>query len=269
MTKENQFKKILKEYNYKLHSGDIVAGKVIHSEKIGFLVDIGTEKIGYLPKEEIIISLKSKIHNNLILINTIRDFFIIAENMNTKKYILSIKRLDYIRTWKRIKQIYIEDVIFNLKITYINKGGIITYFEGIQGFVPKSHICFVKKKSRVESITTKNIKCKILTINENKNQLILSNKSAELKLSLHKFKIGELLYGQIVLIKPYGLFMNIYGIKALLHISEIGEINNNNIIFIKNQFIKIKIIHLNIKNGQVSVSLRHVKNMINHHQQCQ
>nr|YP_010851312.1 ribosomal protein S1 [Aphanocladia delicatula]WGH14143.1 ribosomal protein S1 [Aphanocladia delicatula] len=270
MTKENQFKEILKKYNYKLHSGDIVAGKVIYNEKIGFLVDIGTEKIGYLPKEEIIINIKNRINTNLMLMNTTRDFFIIEENMNTKKYILSIKRLDYIRTWKRIKQIHIEDIIFNLEINYINKGGIITYFEGIQGFIPKSHISFVKEKLSIKSINTKNIKCKILTINENKNQLILSNKSAELKLSLHKFKIGELLYGQVLLIKSYGLFINVYGIKTLLHRSEIEEIDNNNSnkIFSKDQFIKIKIIHLNIKNGQVSASIRNVKNIINHHQQC-
>nr|WGH13747.1 ribosomal protein S1 [Lophurella pseudocorticata] len=265
-TGKNKFAEILKQYHYELHSGDIVAGTVIHHEKIGFLVDIGTKKVGYLPKEELIINLKNTTHSNLMLIHTTRDFFLITENTNTKQYILSVKRLDYIRAWKRIKQIYLEDIIFNLKICYINKGGIITYLEGIQGFIPKSHICIMKNKLSIEPIKKNNIKCKILTISESKNQLILSNKSAQLKLSLHKFKIGQLLYGQVIILKSYGLFVNIYGIKALLHVSEIGETNiNNNPILIKDQFIKVKIIHLNNKHGQVSVSIRHLKNITNHH----
>nr|YP_010618782.1 Ribosomal protein S1 [Rhodomelopsis africana]WAX02795.1 Ribosomal protein S1 [Rhodomelopsis africana] len=257
INRKSKFAEILKKYNYRLHSGDIVAGTITHNEKIGFLVDIGTEKIGYLPKEELIINFKNTIHNNLMLINTTRDFFLITENINTKQCILSIKRLDYIRAWKRIKQIYIEDIVFELKIHYINKGGIITYLEGIQGFIPRSHIC---------CITKHNIKSKILTINDNKNQLILSNKSAQLKISLHKFKIGEILYGRIITSQSYGLFMDIYGIKALLHISEISNVKYNTKTFIKGKLIKVKIIHLNMKHGQVSVSTKQVKNIANHHQ---
>nr|YP_010619946.1 Ribosomal protein S1 [Symphyocladia marchantioides]WAX03959.1 Ribosomal protein S1 [Symphyocladia marchantioides] len=254
----NQFAEILKKYNYQLHSGDIVAGTITHNERIGFLVDIGTEKVGYLPKEELIIDFKNTLQDHLMLINTTRDFFLITENINTKQHILSIKRLDYIRAWKRIKQIYIEDIIFNLPIHQINKGGIITYLEGIQGFIPKSHIYCIKKHT---------IKSKILTINDNKNQLILSNKSAELATSLHKFKIGEIIYGKITMLKSYGLFIDLYGIKALLHVSEIGNINYKNKMLIKGKFMKVKIIHLNKKHGQVSVSIQQLKNITNHHQQ--
>nr|YP_010618977.1 Ribosomal protein S1 [Deltalsia parasitica]WAX02990.1 Ribosomal protein S1 [Deltalsia parasitica] len=258
ITRKNKFAEILKQYNYTLHSGDIVAGTITHNEKIGFLVDIGTKEVGYLPKEELIINLKNTIQNHLILINTTRDFFLVTKNINTQQCILSIKRLDYIRAWKRIKQIYIEDIVFQLPIHQINKGGIITYLEGIQGFIPKSHI---------SDITQHTIKSKILTINDDKNQLILSNKSAQLKVSLHKFKIGELLYGKITMLKSYGLFVNIYGIKALLHISEIGNVNYNIERFIQGKLIKVKIIHLNMKHGQISVSIKKLTNITNHHQQ--
>nr|YP_010619752.1 Ribosomal protein S1 [Tayloriella tenebrosa]WAX03765.1 Ribosomal protein S1 [Tayloriella tenebrosa] len=256
--RKNKFAEILKQYNYQLHSGDIVAGTITHNETIGFLVDIGTEKVGYLPKDELIINCKNTIANHLLFINTTRDFFLVTENINTQQFILSIKRLDYIRAWKRIKQVYIEDIVFNLPIHRINKGGIITYLEGIQGFIPKSHISCINKN---------NITYKILTINENKNQLILSNKSAQLKISLHKFKIGELLYGTIKMLKSYGLFINIYGIKALLHVSEMENINNNTQMFVIGKLIKVKIIHLNKKHGQVSVSTRKLKDIANRHPQ--
>jgi len=257
----NIFAEILKKYNYQLHSGDIVAGTVISIEKLGFLVNIGTEKAGYLPKEETTIHIRKNNNYNIQILNTTRDFFLITENKHKKQHILSIKRLDYIRAWKRIKQIYFEDVILKLTIQYTNKGGLITYLEGIQGFIPNSHICYKEKNHK--------IKCKILEINENKNQLIFSNKSAQLKLSLHKFKIGELIYGKIILLKSYGLFIEIYGVKALLHISEIGNLYKKEYmqVFKVNSLIKIKIIHLNIENGQISVSIRKLNNIAIHHQQ--
>nr|YP_009398344.1 ribosomal protein S1 [Thaumatella adunca]ARW67530.1 ribosomal protein S1 [Thaumatella adunca] len=256
--KNNKFAEILQKYKYNLHSGDIVAGTIIHSEKKGLLINIGTKNSGYLPKEEIELVSKKNI-NNLLLINMTRDFFLITQNTYTKQYILSIRRLDYIRAWKRIKQFYLEDIIFNTQISYINKGGIITYLEGIQGFIPKSHLYIEQKK---QTFNKKNyIKYKILDINENKNQLILSNKSANLTLLKHKFKIGEILYGKITIINSYGLFLNIYGIRALLHISEIGSkyIKSLNILFKNKKLIKVQIIHINIKQGKISVSTRNIK----------
>nr|YP_009397328.1 ribosomal protein S1 [Thuretia quercifolia]ARW66514.1 ribosomal protein S1 [Thuretia quercifolia] len=262
--KENQYNNfayLLKKYNYQLNPGDIVAGTVIYQEKKGFLVNIGDETSGYLPMEEINLDLVNNNKEKNFFINKTRDFFLIKHNIDLKQYILSIKRLEYIRGWKRIKQIQLEDVIFNLKIKHINKGGIITYLEGIQGFIPKSHIYLHMNNNHNTELKNKKIKCKLLVVNEQKNQLILSSKSAILKLSKHKFRIGEIIYGKIVKIKSYGLFIEVYGIIALLHISEIGfkYIQNINDIFYLGKLIKIKIIHIDTKQGRISVSKRNIK----------
>nr|CRF40209.1 Ribosomal protein S1 [Laurencia snackeyi] len=256
--KHNSFANILQKYRYNINSGDIIAGTVIHKESFGFLVNIGTEVAGYLPQEEI--KIKSNTNDNenyLFLINTTREFFLMAKNTNNKQPILSIKRLEYIRAWKRIKQMYIEDIMVNLKIEYFNKGGIITYLENIQGFIPKSQIEIKVEKFREINY----IHCKIFSINEQRNQLILSNRSAVFLLCKHKFKLGELSYGKIIMTKPYGMFLNIYGIKALLHKSEIKLNQNKDIesIFKIGKLIKVKIIHINNKRGQLSVSQRNLK----------
>nr|QCI05931.1 ribosomal protein S1 [Dasysiphonia japonica] len=256
MTKvNNSFEKILKKYNYRLNSGDIVAGTIIYKESHGFLVNIGDKILGYLPQEETNIIIDYN-NNKNFLINITREFFLIKHNEDRKQYILSIKRLEYIRSWKRIKQLQLENIIFNLKIHYSNKGGLITYLENIQAFIPKSHTL-----DQNNQFKNYEIKCKILITDEQKNQLILSNKSAILQLSIHKFRLGELLYGSIVKIKNYGLFVKIYNTIALLHISEVGYkyINDLNKIFYIGKLIKIKIMHINIKQGRLSVSKRNIK----------
>nr|YP_009395267.1 ribosomal protein S1 [Bryothamnion seaforthii]ARW64035.1 ribosomal protein S1 [Bryothamnion seaforthii] len=258
----NKFAKILKRYKYNLNTGDIVAGTILHEEHSGFLVNIGTQTAGYLPKEELEIASKSIFNNNLSLINATREFFLLTTHIDNKQCILSIKRLEYMRAWKRIKQIYLEDVLFTLNIKYVNKGGCITYLEGIQGFIPRSHINLTRRKEIKKTlIYNKTIECKLLTASEQKNQLILSNISALLNLCIHKFKLGELVYGQIILIKSYGLFIDVYGIKALLHISEIGSkyIKNIDFFFYIGKMIKVKIIYINSKHGKISVSRRNLK----------
>lgn len=257
----NKFTKLLTQYKYNINKGDIVAGTIIYQEKSGFLINMGTQIAGYLPREEITINSYAYSCTDTFLVNLTREFFLISKHTNTNQPILSIKRLEYIRAWKRIKQLYLEDTLIKIKIKYINKGGLIIYLEGIQGFIPKSHI-EIKNKDLIHcKISETYLNCKILTLNEQKNQLILSNKKAMLTSAKHKFKLGEIVYGKIISIKSYGIFLEIYGIKALLHISEIGPkyIKNMNTFFHLNKLIKIKIIHINIKQGKLSVSKRHMK----------
>nr|WCH56413.1 ribosomal protein S1 [Hypnea sp.] len=256
---ENNFAFVLNAYKYNVNLGDIVAGTIFNMEKQGFLVDIGTPIVCYLPCEE-----TSLIQNNLKSINylnyinnTTREFFILAYNKNTQQLILSIKRLEYIRAWKRIKQIESEDILLNLYISSRNKGGIITIIEGIQGFIPNSHIGPINKKilSRKQYI-----QCKLLLAEEKNNKIILSHKKAILSIVSKRLKIGDIVNGKIIKIEKYGVFIEIYNILSLLHISEIGNQNITNIdhIFKLGDTVKVKILHIDMQQVRISVSMRNI-----------
>lgn len=247
------FASLLNKYKYKLNIGDITAGIIFSKEKKGFLVDIGEPIVAYLPIDEISIN-KSNVTNPII--NNSREFFILAYNRTLRQLIVSIKRLEYIRGWQRIKQINKEDITSNLYIENINKGGLITHLEGIQGFIPNSHITDIQAKP---SLIYQRLKCKILFINEKTNTIIFSNKRATLKELLNTISMGQIVNGTINKIQNYGIFINIYGFTALLHISEIGKENLNNIeIFHIGNTIKVQIIHIDIQQGRLSVSRRNL-----------
>jgi len=256
---------ILKQYNYNLHPGDIVAGTIFNKEKQGLLVNIGDTIAGYLPLEEISLNFNDNKNTEKLLYIT-REFFIVAYNIQKKQLVLSIKRLEYIRAWQRIKQINEENIIFNLKVINLNKGGIITYVEGLQAFIPNSHIL----QTNINKIQNSNqtIKCKLLITDEKNNQIILSNKSALLNISQHRFRVGEIVYGKIKKIKNYGIFVKINNIIALLHISEIGSkyIKDLSKSFQIEDTIKVKIIHIDLKQGRLSLSKKNMY-QINLHQQ--
>ena len=159
-----EFEYVLDKYSYNLNPGDIVAGTIFNKETKGFIVDIGVNIAGYLPEDEL--ELNKKVENyKTDLINQTREFFILAKNEKSEQLILSIKRLDYIRAWKRIKQIEKEDIIIETSIAHINKGGILIKLEGLAGFIPNSHI--VKTNQSTHSVNNI-IKCQLLIANEKK-----------------------------------------------------------------------------------------------------
>lgn len=257
------FGSMLSQYNYNLHPGDIIAGTIFSQECKGFLVDIGANIAGYLPIEEVSLSTKIQNYSIKYLNNETREFFIIAYNKQLKQLLLSIKRLEYIRAWKRIKQLENENITLYLNKSDINKGGILTVVEGLQGFIPNSHIS--KQIYKDQCIT-----CKILLADEKINKLILSNKKAILDNFNKRFKIGDMVNGQIIKIEPYGVFIQINGIPALLHISEIGykKIEDIHKIFNIGDYIQVKIIHIDIERARLSVSRRNMNLIpINHHPQ--
>nr|QVY58337.1 30S ribosomal protein S1 [Kappaphycus striatus] len=256
---ESNFASVLKEYQYNLNVGDIVAGTIFNQEHEGFLVDIGTNVVGYLPIEEV-----SMLHYNYTnkkafdkITNMTREFFLLAYNKESQQLILSIKRLEYIRAWKRIKQIENEDTILDIPIYNRNKGGIITSLEGIKGFIPNSHLELMTTTVLEENTC---IKCKVLIADEKHNKLILSHKKAILSIVASKLKTGNTVNGKIIKIEDYGIFITVYGITSLLHISEIRNNNINNLkqIFNIGDLITVKILHIDMKQGRISVSQRSI-----------
>ena len=242
---------LLKKYNYNIQVGDVITGIIFSKEKQGYLVDIGTPIAAYLPKEEISIFIQKQTD---IEVNLAQEFFILAQDLQKNTIILSTKRLLYIRSWTRIRQLNTEDIVIQAKITGINKGGLLVELENIQGFIPKSHLCYITK---VDTLLNTTIMCKCLIANEQSNQLILSNRAAVLEKYLHKLKVGTIVDSTVIALKSYGAFVSIYNIPALLHISEIeiNKINN----FVIGQIIAVQIIHIDIKQGRLSVSRRYLK----------
>jgi len=247
------FASLLNRYKYKLNIGDITGGTIFSEEKEGFLVDIGEAIAGYLPKDEISIN---KYNITIPRINNSREFFILAYNKKSQQLILSIKRLEYIRGWERIKQLKKEDLTINLHINKINKGGILTTIEGIQAFIPNSHINRFELK---KSLINKKIKCKLLFIHEKTNKIIASNKRAILTNMLSNIYLGKITTGKINSIKNYGIFIDVNGFLGLLHISEIENENlyNTDLFFVGN-VISIQIIHIDTKQARLSVSRKYI-----------
>lgn len=247
---QRKFAYVLHKYQYNLHLGDIVAGTIFSKELAGALVDIGATNAAFLPKEEISIKNDQKSSFNT---NETYEFFILTYNTNSSQLILSIRRLEYLRIWERIKQLQEEDIIIYANVVGKNNGGLLVNLDGIKGFLPNSHIANLETK---EALINTRIPLKFLIVDEKLNQLIFSQRRAIL--TLNNFIIGSIVNAKVVKIKYYGIFVKIQNIQALLHISEIPRINTCQLeqTFPIDSTLKVMILHIDNKQGRLSVSIK-------------
>lgn len=246
------FAQVLNKYQYHFNVGDVIAGTIFSRETRGYLVDIGADNAAYLPNDEIYLKTQKK----YIELNQHerQEFFILAYNEPTQQLVLSLRRLNYLIAWDRVKQLSHENIIIKVPIISLNKGGGLVLLEGIQGFIPNSHLAYMINK---DTLLNQYIKCKFLIVDEQCNQLILSSRCAELERMLKTIKVGSSIDAPVAEIKSYGIFFNINKVPALLHTSGIPEIYNKdlNTHFSIGQIWRVKIIHVDRKQGRLSVSL--------------
>jgi small subunit ribosomal protein S1 len=233
------FAKLLDKYDYHFSPGDIVAGTVFSIEPRGALIDIGAKTAAYIPIQEMSINRVDQ-PEEVLQNNETREFFILADENEEGQLTLSIRRIEYMRAWERVRQLQAEDATVRSLIFATNRGGALVRIEGLRGFIPGSHISTRKPK---EELVGEELPLKFLEVDEDRNRLVLSHRRA------------------VRGIKPYGAFIDIGGVSGLLHISEISHehIETPHNVFNVNDEVKVMIIDLDAERGRISLSTKQLE----------
>jgi small subunit ribosomal protein S1 len=251
------FAKLLDIYDYHFSPGDIVAGTVFSIETEGALVDIGAKTAAYIPIQEMSINRVDQAEE-VLQQNETRVFFILADENGEGQLTLSIRRIEYMIAWERLRQLQAEDATVRSLILDTNRGGALVRIEGLRGFIPSSHISTRKPK---EELVGEELPLKFLDVDEDRNRLVLSHRRALVECKMNKIEVGEVVIGVVRGIKPYGAFIDIGGVSGLLHISEISHehIETPHNVFNVNDEVKVMIIDLDAERGRISLSTKQLE----------
>lgn len=251
------FAALLDKYDYHFSPGDVVAGTVFSLEPRGALIDIGAKTAAYIPIQEMSIN---RIDNpeEVLQSNETREFFILADENEDGQLTLSIRRIEYMRAWERVRQLQAEDATVRSGVFATNRGGALVRIEGLRGFIPGSHISTRKPK---EELVGEDLPLKFLEVDEERNRLVLSHRRALVERKMNRLEVGEVVIGTVRGIKPYGAFIDIGGVSGLLHISEISHdhIDTPHSVFNVNDELKVMIIDLDAERGRISLSTKQLE----------
>lgn len=257
--------------------GDIVEGKVIGKGKLSLFLDLGNFKTGIIYGREYYNSREEL--KKLKIGDTI--FAKIIELENEDGYVeLSLNQVSQELAWENLKKKKESDEIFKVKILGANKGGLLSEVVGIPAFLPVSQLT-QEHYPKVEGGDTSSIlkelqkfigqelEVKLLDFSQREGKVILSEKAKNseiIKKALEKYKVGDIVEGEITAVLDFGAFVKLQddkslpeSIEGLIHISELDWqlVEDPSQIVKTGQKIKVKII--DISNGKISLSLKALK----------
>lgn len=259
----NKFALLLSKYDYKVKPYDILAGVIVGLEAKHALVDLGLGKATFLPLREIYREIPN-LPSDFLKINFVGEFFILSFNNTTNEVIVSLKEIHSIYSWQRIKQMNFKTVTLYAKMDCTLKFGKTIDFEDLKLYslnlnIPKY---FRREKKRNFFVPFKFIEIKdFIHIVQVNSKLALYSKASQL------ININCNYIGTIFSVKNFGIFVNVFGLQCLLHISEISRerIRNLKKLYKLGSQIRVKILYKNNEQGKISLTLREID--ISHRQQ--
>ncbi len=163
--------------------------------------------------------------------------------------------------WQALVQALEDKTVLTVKIEGIVKAGVVTYIEGIRGFIPASRLALGHIED-LEDWLGKKVQVQVITANPEKKKLVLSARELlreqenELRLrKLESIQVGMVVDGKVENIMPYGAFIDLGdGLSGLLHVSQISDkrIKSPDVVLKVGDSVQVKVIA--IKDGKVSLS---------------
>ncbi len=254
----DDFAKALEAHNYEFQKGQVVRGKVFQHTKDGAYVDIGGKSPAFLPIAEA--SLR-RVPNLLevLPLQEERDFLIVREQDSEGQVTLSVRQLESKLVWDRMAQAHEGGQTVGVRVTGVNKGGVTVDVEGLRGFIPRSHLI---ERDNLEGLVGQRLSANFLEVNPEQNKLVLSQRLLARANRISQLKVGQLVEGDIVSIKPFGLFVDLDGVTALLHIKQISQTYISSLpdTFKVGQSIKAVITEVDEWKNRIALSTRVLEN---------
>ncbi|MEA5551542.1 S1 RNA-binding domain-containing protein [Anabaena cylindrica UHCC 0172] len=254
----DDFAQALEKHDYQFQKGQVVHGKVFQLDPDGAYVDIGGKSSAFLPRDEASLRAVADLAEILPMQEDM-EFLIIRDQDAEGQVTLSRKQLEIQQIWVKLLQMQENSQTVQVRVTGVNKGGVTVDLLSLRGFIPRSHLA---ERDNLEALKGQSLTAGFLEINRNTNKLILSQRLATRSSSFSLLELGQLVEGKITGIKPFGVFVELNGVSALLHIKQVSQkfIESLEKVFQIGQPIKAVIIDLDEGKGRVALSTRVLEN---------
>ncbi|HDH63361.1 MAG TPA: 30S ribosomal protein S1 [Firmicutes bacterium] len=268
---EESLRKITEDYLPKrLRRGEIIKAIVVKVDDDGALVSIGRKSETFIPLKELtrakVSSAKEVVHEGEEI-----DVYVVRTEGPMGDLVLSKRRADYEKVWRRLKEAYENQEPLEGEVTKVVKGGLLIDL-GIPAFLPRTQIELdIVRRKELPNYVGKKLPVKIIEFDREIRKVICSRrvileeeKERERKEYFNelKEKEGEIVVGTVVGIVEFGVFVDLgKGVEGLIHLSELtwGPRKPPRQVVRKKQKVRVKILKVDPENERVSLSLRQAK----------
>lgn len=266
---ENGTTETMKDYEKELEAsfrriseGDIIKGTVIDVNEEEVVLDLKYYAQGII-KAENLSNDPDFLSAGRIAVGDEIEATVISMDDGEGNIELSKKEANDVLAWDKLQAMLEEEAIVKVRVKESVKSGVVAYLEGMRAFIPASQLS-TDYVEDVESWVGKEIEVKVITVDREKNKVVLSGKAVarekETEERRHRISMmvpGTVTEGVVESLMPYGAFVNLgNGISGLVHISQISQrrIKKPSEVLKEGQKVKVKI--LNTNDNKVSLSMK-------------
>jgi small subunit ribosomal protein S1 len=199
---------------------EIYKGEIVGITPKEIIVDIGFKAEGVISCNEFKNKTNFKLGDKIDVMVDKKDY--------RGECILSYEKATIFKNWKKINSAYTNGEVVLGYVTARTKGGLIVAVFDIECFLPGSHIN-VKPVRDYDVYVGKTLEVKVVKINPINKNVVVSHKvliekdieKQRVEL-ISKLEKGQVVEGKVKNITPYGAFIDLGGVDALLHITDIS-----------------------------------------------
>ena len=258
---QSDFESMFKE----LAEGDVVTGTVVHIDKDGVLVDVGSKSEGIIRLNELSREPFDRVED-VVKVNEDVKVVVIGRT-DDGQLLLSKKRADFEKAWDKVIEAMNAGTILHAMVSERVKGGLVVDL-GIRGFVPASHVGSGDfKHQNLDKYVGQSIPLKVIEVDRDRRKVVLSNRMAteeerkQRKIdTLASLKEGQVRKGIVRRVTDYGAFIDLGGIDGLLHVSEMSwaRIKHPSEVVHNGQELDVMILKLKMDQDRISLGLRQI-----------
>ena len=245
----------------KLKENEIIPALVTEITKNFIVVDIKAKMEGMIPIEEF----KNDDELTKLKIGSKIDVYLERIESFKGEIVISRDKARKMKAWKKMEKAFESQEELTGYITGRVKGGFITTVDGLPCFMPSSQID-VKPLKRFDSLMNTPVKVVATRIDKSRGNVCVSrravlekSKNAEVAAALKNIKEGDIVEDALVkATTDWGIFLDINGIDALLHVSDLshGRVKKPADLVTIGQKLKVKITKIDHKTNRVSASVK-------------
>jgi small subunit ribosomal protein S1 len=175
--------------------------------------------------------------------------------------------------WKRVQGLFEKDEVVSLHVYGYNRGGVLVQTEGIQGFVPVSHLvdmpCNANEDERRQVLNDyvgRTLDLKVIECEPSQERIVLSERAAlagqgRRRQLFNTLKSGEIVHGTVTNVTDFGVFVDLGGLEGLIHVSELswGRVQHPSCILKVDQPVDALVLMISEENGRVALSLKRLQ----------
>ena len=258
-----EFKNLLDQdfKDRKLKENQIITATITEITKNYIIVDCKAKMEGMIPIEEF----KNDEEFSKLKIGSKIDVFLEKIESFKGEIIISRDKAKKIKSWKKLEKLFDKQEEMTGYITGKVKGGFITNVEGLPCFMPSSQID-VRPLKKIDHLLNTPVKVIATRIDKNRGNVCVSrravlekSKNALVSEALKNIKEGDIIENAIVkATTDWGIFLDINGIDALLHVSDLshGRVKKPADLVTIGQKLKVYISKIDKKTNRVSASVK-------------